>query len=85
MNSTRTKRVRATFTVPEETFRQFVQYVPERQRSRIIAELMESEIRRRDAELAAACDIVNADPEMAALEADFQALPDTMEEPWDPA
>jgi hypothetical protein len=60
----------------------FLSAVPESRLSEVVAEMMRVEADRREAALIAACDFVNADPEMAALEADFQALPDTMEEPW---
>jgi hypothetical protein len=82
MESTLTEEAQATFTVPRQTLERFLSAVPENRLGEVVAEMMRAEADRREAALIAACETVNADPEMAALEADFQALPDTMDEPW---
>jgi len=82
METTLADEAQATFTVPRRTLERFLSAVPENRVGEVVAGLMRAEADRREAALIAACEIVNADPEMVALEADFQALPDTMEEPW---
>jgi hypothetical protein len=76
------KETRATFTIPTATLERFRSSVPEGRQSEVVAQMLEAEAERREAVLIAACDTVNSDPEMAAIEADFDALPDTLDEPW---
>lgn len=83
MNNIRTNKIRQTFTLPKETFRRFAALVPEGKRSAVIAKLIEDEASRRERGLAQACDAANRDANLAALEADFQALEDTVSEVWD--
>ncbi|MBI4534301.1 MAG: hypothetical protein HY711_10195 [Candidatus Melainabacteria bacterium] len=77
------KKIRLTFTVPEDIFQRFATVVPSRTRSAIVSTLLEEEAKRREMTLAAACDAANADAGLAELEADFQALENTVSEPFD--
>jgi len=83
MNNIRANKVRQTFTLPIEVFKRFAALVPEGKRSSIVASLLESETVRREQALARACDAANADAELRSLETDFQALEDTVSEPWE--
>lgn len=80
MNDMSMKKTRQTFTVPEDIFQRFAAVVPSRTRSAIVSQLLEEEARRREMTLAAACDAANADAGLTELEADFQALEDTVTE-----
>jgi hypothetical protein len=83
MNNIRMKKTRQTFTVPEDIFQRFAAVVPSRTRSALVTKLLEEETRRREAMLAAACEAANADSDLSALEADFQAVKDIVSEPFD--
>lgn len=77
------KKTRQTFTVPEDIFQRFAAVVPSRTRSAIVSKLLEAEAKRRERMLAVACDTANANAGLTELEADFQALEDTVDEPFD--
>jgi len=77
-----------TFTIPDEIATPFLREVPAARRSEVVAEALKRTLASRktkqeqDAELVAACDAVNADPELNALMDDWQAASDPIEEPW---
>jgi hypothetical protein len=83
MNSIRMKRTRQTFTLPEDVFRRFAALVPGGQRSAVIAMLLEKETSRREQSLIQACEAANKESCLTQLEQDFQALEDTIGEPFD--
>jgi hypothetical protein len=74
-----------TFSFPEDLAARFVRAVPSRNRSRYIADLIESKMREREQMLIEACDAANSDPETAVIEREMDALPDTMTEEWNDA
>jgi hypothetical protein len=76
-------KIRQTFTFPEEVFRRFAALVPGGQRSAVIAKLLDEECRRREENLAKACNAANRDAQLLELEQDFQKLEDTVSEPFD--
>ncbi len=76
------RKTRQTFTVPEDIFRRFATVVPARKRSAIVSKLLDIESRRREKHLASACDAANAQAGLQVLEEDFQALEDTVVEPY---
>jgi len=78
------KKTRQTFTVPEDIFQRFAAVVPSRNRSAIVSKLLDEEASRRESTLAAACDAANKSAGLAELEAEFQALENTVSEPFDP-
>ena len=71
-----------TFTLPEELAAQFTRRVAPRKRSHYLAEALSEKLAERDRELLQACEIANSDPEVEAIEREFDALPGTIEEPW---
>jgi hypothetical protein len=79
------KKTRQTFTVPEDIFQRFAAVVPSRMRSALVAKLLEEEAMRRETIIAAACDAANASSDLIELEAEFQALENTVKEPFDQA
>jgi hypothetical protein len=77
-----------TFEIPEEVAERFISEVPESERSAEMTKLLLWRVSRptkqmEDVELIAACDAVNADPELNELMEDWQAAGDPIEEPWD--
>lgn len=85
MSNVVTEEKLATFAVPGDVLDRFLASVPEESRDPIVADLMRAEVERREAALIAACETANADPEAAAVEADFQAFDTPMAEPWEEA
>jgi hypothetical protein len=71
-----------TFTLPEELAVQFARRVPPRRRSHYLAEALAQKLAERDREILRACEIANSDPEVEAIEREFDALPGKIEEPW---
>jgi ubiquinone biosynthesis protein UbiJ len=71
-----------TFTLPEDIARKFVRRVPARDRSRYVAVALAEKLTEADRQLTRACEIANHDPEVAAIEQDFDALPSEITEPW---
>jgi hypothetical protein len=72
-----------TFTIPEELVGPFLLAVPSTRRSKFAADALKKALKEREDALIAACDAVNADPELNALVDDWQAVSDPIEEPWD--
>ena len=71
-----------TFTLPEELAVRFARKVPPRQRSRYLAEALAEKLAERDRQLVRACEIANHDPEVRAIENEFDSLPGEIAEPW---
>jgi hypothetical protein len=71
-----------TFTLPEELASRFVRRVPARFRSQYVAEALNASLGEQENQLIAACEIANADPDVLALEREFDALPAEVTEPW---
>lgn len=71
-----------TFTLPEDLARQFVRRVSARDRSRYVTEAIAAKLRERDEQLIRACEIANRDPDVLAVEREWDALPDDFAEPW---
>ena len=71
-----------TFTLPEELARQFVRRVPARERSRYLSEALHARLSERDQLLLQACVAANNDPEVRAIEEEFDAITDEAAEPW---
>jgi len=72
-----------TFTIPEDVVTPFLRAVPSNRRSKFVADSLRRTLQEREDALIAACDAVNADPELNALMDDWQAAGDPIEEPWD--
>jgi hypothetical protein len=71
-----------TFSLPAELARRFLRHVPARQRSRYLAEALDRSLKRREAVLIRSCHMANADPGVAAIEQEMDAIADPIEEPW---
>jgi len=71
-----------TFTLPGDIAGKFVRRVPVRDRSRYVAAALAEKLAEADRELVRACEIANQDPEVAAIEQEFDTLPSDMTEPW---
>ena len=71
-----------TFTLPEDIAVQLLRRVPARQRSRYVSEALGAKLRERAERLLQACELANADPDILAIEREWEALPDQIKEPW---
>jgi hypothetical protein len=74
-----------TFTLPEDLAVQFVRRIPARQRSQYLAEALHEKLSARDRLLVEACRTANNDPEVRAIEKEFDALTDEGAESWSSA
>lgn len=74
-----------TFTLPEELAGRFTRCVPARDRSRYVTEALADKLSERDRQLIRACQAANADTEVLAVEREFDALDDPIQEPWNGA
>lgn len=72
-----------TFSIPDETAARFLREVAPRDRSRFVSQMLEESLREKEQDLIRACLEANEDEDIQAIEREFDALPDTMEEPWD--
>jgi len=71
-----------TFTIPEDLATQLLKRVPARGRSRYVTEAIATRLRCRDEQLIRACEIANRDPDVLAVEQEWEMLPDEIAEPW---
>ncbi|HXN94943.1 MAG TPA: hypothetical protein VN879_10580 [Candidatus Acidoferrales bacterium] len=71
-----------TFTLPEDLAEQFVRRVPARERSKYLANALNEKLSARDRHLVEACRIANNDPEVRAIEKEFDAITEEAAEPW---
>jgi len=71
-----------TFTLPEDLAALFLRRIPARQRSRYVAEAVGDKLAGRDRQLLRACEIANRDPEVRAIEKEFDAISGEIAEPW---
>jgi hypothetical protein len=72
-----------TFTLPEEVAIPFLRRVGPSRRSKYVAEAIEAKLRERAEMIKEACLAANNDPDTQQMQAEFDALPDTMTEAWD--
>lgn len=72
-----------TFTLPEEIAVPFLRRVGPSRRSKYVAEAIAARMRERAELIKKACLAANQDPDTQQLQAEFDALPDTMTEAWD--
>ena len=74
-----------TFSLPEDLASNFTRRVPARDRSRYVAEALADKLSEREKRLIQACEIANRDSQVREIELEFDALSDTMPEPWEDA
>lgn len=53
-----------------------------RQRSRYLAEALSDKLASQERQLVRACEIANQDPEVRAIEKEFDSIPGEIAEPW---
>jgi len=69
-----------TLSIPDEVAHRFQAAVPARKRSRIVARLLEQELKERDNSLAVACRAANRDKALEKEIDEWQAFEDGIEE-----
>ena len=73
-----------TFSLPSELATQFIRRIPARDRSRYLAEVLAEKLGERERNLARACEIANRDPDVLAIEQEFDLVNDPLSDPWEP-
>ena len=71
-----------TFSVPGELAKKFVKRVPARERSKFLAMVLEKSLKQEDSALVRACLAANDDPEVLAIEKEWDSFSDRIAEPW---
>ncbi len=71
-----------TFTLPEDLATLFVGLGAARDRSRYLAEALAAKLAEREISLTRACHIANNDPEVEAIEKEFDSISGEITEPW---
>ena len=71
-----------TFSLPEELATRLVKRVPARERSRFLAQVLEKSLSEEDDALIRACLTANQDPDVKAIEQEWDEIRDAIEEPW---
>ena len=71
-----------TFSIPVDLASQLLKRVPARDRSRFLAKALEKSLREEDQALVRSCRLANQDPEVAAIEKEWDQIGDQIEEPW---
>ncbi len=74
-----------TFTLPEDVATKFVRQVPARDRSRYVTAAIATKLRESEEALIRACQVANDDPDVLAIEQEWDALSDNVAEPWNDA
>lgn len=71
-----------TFSVPSDLANLLVRRVPARERSRFLARALEKSLRDEEDALIRSCLLANQDPEVKAIEEEWDTIQDAIEEPW---
>jgi hypothetical protein len=71
-----------TFTLPAELAEQLVRSVAPRRRSRYLAEALAQKLQERNRGLIRACEVANREPDVQAIEREFDAITEEPREPW---
>ena len=71
-----------TFSIPADLASQFVKRVPAQDRSRFLAKALEKSLQEEEVALVRSCRLANQDPEVAAIEQEWDQIGDQIEEPW---
>jgi metal-responsive CopG/Arc/MetJ family transcriptional regulator len=74
-----------TFSLPSDLANQLVKRVPARERSRFLAQALEKSLQEEDEALIRACLMANVDPDIKAIEQEWDEIRDVIEEPWSDA
>jgi hypothetical protein len=70
-----------TFSLPVDLAERLIKRVPPRDRSSFLARAVEKSLVEEDAELVRACLSANQDPDLAAIEQEWDQIGDLIEEP----
>lgn len=71
-----------TFTLPEEVATEFLHRVASRDRSRYVTQAITAKMREREERLIQACQMANNNPDVEAIEAEWENLSEEVPEPW---
>ena len=71
-----------TFSLPIALANRLVKRVPSRDRSRFLAQALEKSLLEDDETLIRSCRLANEDPEVKAIEQEWDGIRDPIEEPW---
>jgi hypothetical protein len=71
-----------TFSIPADLASQLLRRVPTRDRSRFLAKALEKSLREEEQALVRSCRLANQDPEVTAIEHEWDRIGDPIEEPW---
>jgi len=63
-----------TFTIPEDIATQFLRRVPARDRSRYVTDAIVAKLREREKRIIQACEVANQNPDVLAIEREWDAL-----------
>jgi hypothetical protein len=74
--------IKMTFSVPDELAKKFVKRVPARERSRFLAMALDKSLKQEDNALVRACLAANENPDVLAIEKEWDAISDRIAEPW---
>jgi hypothetical protein len=74
-----------TFSLPMDLADQLVKRVPSRERSRFLAQVLEKSLREYDESLIRSCLSANEEPDLKAIEQEWDEIRDAIEEPWSDA
>lgn len=74
-----------TFTLPEEVAAELLHRVASRDRSSYVTQAITAKLREREERLIQACQAANIDPDVEAIEAEWETLSDAIPEPWSDA
>ena len=74
-----------TFSLPMDLANQLIKRVPSRERSRFLAQVLEKGLREGDESLIRSCLLANQDPEVKAIEQEWDSIRDAIVEPWSDA
>jgi len=71
-----------TFSIPVDLTSQLLKRVPARDRSRFLAKALEKSLREEEQALVRSCRLANQDPEVTAIEQQWDQIGAQIEEPW---
>jgi hypothetical protein len=71
-----------TFTLPDDIAGQLLKRVPARDRSRYVSDAIAAKLHDRSRRLSHSCDVANGIADVLAIEQEWEALTDSMAEPW---
>ncbi len=77
--------VKMTFTIPEDIAGRLLRSVAARDRSRYVSQAIADRLRQREESLIRACDSANAEADVLAIEKEWDAFSEPVNEPWNDA